>query len=58
MEYESNSWYELYYHYMHFYPSCIVIAKTKGCLMQETLNTLKQNKLIVIDDIKKIEEVK
>ena len=58
MEYESNSLYEFYYHYMHFHPSCIVKVKTQGCLMQETLDTLKQNKLVVIDDIKKIEEVK
>jgi hypothetical protein len=56
MEYESNSWYEFYYHYMHFCPSCIVIVKTKGCLMKETIETLKKNPLVIIHDIKKIEE--
>lgn len=56
MEYESNSWYEFYYHYMHYYPSVIVKVQTEGCLMEETLNTLKQNPLVIIDDIKKIKK--
>ena len=56
MEYESNSWYEFYYHYMHYYPNCIVIVQTRGCLMEETLELLKKDPRVVIDGIKKIEK--
>jgi len=55
MKYESNQWYEFYYHYMHDCPSCIVIVQTQGCLLERTLEIIKQDKMVIIDDIKKIE---
>ena len=55
MEYESNQWYEFYYHYMHDNPSCIVIVQTRGCLLERTLELIKQDPMVVIHDIKKTE---
>lgn len=55
-KYDSNKWYSFYYHYMHYYPSCIVKVETRGCLMEETLELLKSDPRVVIHDIKEIEK--
>lgn len=54
--YDSNKTYELYYHYMHYYPSNIVIMKMPGNLVQRTLGLLDKDPAIIIGDIKVIDE--
>ena len=58
MEFESNKKYSFYYHYMHYYPMCVVQLKCDGCLMERTLELLKQDPMVIIDDIKEIKEDK
>ena len=54
--YESNSWYSVYYHYIHYYPSDIVKLEIPGNLMERTLELLQKDPMVVIGDIKKIEK--
>ncbi len=54
--YESNSWYSVYYHYMHYYPRDIVKLEIPGNLMERTLELLKKDPIVIIGEIKKIEK--
>lgn len=54
--YDSNSWYSVYYHYMHYYPGDIVKLEIPGNLMERTLELLQKDPMVVIGDIKKIEK--
>ena len=56
MEYDSTKDYSFYYHYMHYIPSRVVQVKCNGSLMERTLELLKQDPMVVIDDIKEIED--
>ena len=56
MKYEPNKWYSFYYHYMHYYPSCIVKVECEGCLLEETLELLNSDPRVIIGDVKEIEK--
>lgn len=57
-EFESNKKYSFYYHYMHFYPSCVVKVECDGCLMERTIELLEKDPMVLIDGIKEIKEEK
>lgn len=55
-KYDSNKWYEFYFHYMHYYPGDIVIVRLEGNLVERTIELLKKDPAVVIDNIKEIDK--
>ena len=55
MKYDSTKKYIFYYHFMHYIPSCIVKVECNGSLMERTLEILQKDPMVIIDDIKEIE---
>lgn len=53
--FEPSKKYYFYYHYMHFYPSCVVKVECDGCLIERTIELLKKDPMVLIDDIKEVE---
>lgn len=56
MKYKSNKKYSFYYHYMHDNPSCIVKVECYGCILERTIDLIKQDPMVIISDVKEIEE--
>lgn len=54
-KYAPSKKYSFYYHYMHFYPSCVVKVECDGCLMERTLKLLEKDPMVLIDGIKEVE---
>ena len=52
VEYDTNKWYTFYYHYMHFYPSDIVIVRLPGNLVERTIELLKKDPMVIISNVK------
>ena len=50
-----NTYYELYFHYMHYYPKDIVKMKIAESLLERTLDLLRLDPAIVVHDVKKVE---
>lgn len=55
-EYKQDTMYKLSFHYMHYYPSDIVIMEIPGNLIDRTIELLNKDPNIVIGNIRELDK--